>query len=59
MPRLLAAGICTAGVFYLRIAWEVHALDTKKYAELSLKMDEAGRMVGGWKKGLISKTPAP
>ncbi len=43
--------------FLLRIAWELHALDTKKYAHLSEKTDELGRMVGGWKKGLESKTP--
>ena len=45
--------------FLLRIAWEVTSLDTKKYAELGEKLNEAGRMVGGWKRGLASKTPAP
>ena len=44
--------------FFLRIAWELQALDTKKYALLSERMDELGRMVGGWKKGLEAKTPA-
>lgn len=41
--------------FLLRIAWEVQALDTKKYAELSEPLHDAGRMVGGWKKGIESK----
>ena len=45
--------------FLLRIAWETHALDTKKYAAISEEMRELGRMIGGWKKGLESKTPAP
>ena len=44
--------------FFLRIAWELQALDTKKYALLSERADELGRMVGGWKKGLEAKTPA-
>ena len=44
--------------FFLRIAWELQALNTKKYALLSEKTDELGRMVGGWKKGLEMKTPA-
>ena len=43
--------------FLLRIAWELQALDTKKYALLSEKADELGRMIGGWKKGLEAKTP--
>ena len=44
--------------FFLRVAWELHALDTKKYGMLSEKIDELGRMVGGWRKGLEAKTPA-
>ena len=46
--------------FFLRVAWELRALDTKKYAVLSETMDELGRMVGGWKKGLEKKQkPTP
>lgn len=44
--------------FLLRVAWEVRALDDKKYVALSEGIQELGRMVGGWKKGLQSKTPA-
>src|SRR5258706_6960987 len=43
--------------FFLRIAWELNALDNKKYILISEKMDGVGRMIGGWKKGLESKTP--
>ena len=43
--------------FFLRIAWELNALETKKYVTLSEKTDELGRMIGGWKKGLEAKTP--
>lgn len=42
----------------LQLAWDVRALDTKKYATLSEALDEVGRMLGGWKKGLQSKTPS-
>lgn len=44
--------------FLLQIAWEVRALDNKKYAALSEGLYEAGRQVGGWKKGIEKKTPA-
>lgn len=44
--------------FFLQIAWELKLLDTKKYAELSKSLDEIGRMLGGWRKGIESKTPA-
>ncbi len=44
--------------FLLRVAWELHALDNKKYAALSETLGEFGRMLGGWRKGLIAKTPA-
>ena len=40
--------------FLLRIAWELKALDTKKYTVLSEKFDEFGRMLGGWRKGLAA-----
>ncbi len=45
--------------FLVRIVWELRALDSKRYATLSEKIDELGRMVGGWKKGFESKTPVP
>lgn len=42
--------------FFLQIAWELHALDNRKYITISEKLDEVGRMLGGWKKGLEKKT---
>ena len=59
LPTIAAAVRKTDGLkFLLRVAWELEALDNKKYALLSEKTDELGRMIGGWKKGLESKTPA-
>lgn len=43
--------------FLLRVAWELHILDDKKYKTLSEGMQEIGRQVGGWKKGMQKKTP--
>lgn len=45
--------------FLLHLAWELRILDDKKYTALSEGLQEIGRQVGGWKKGLIQKkTPA-
>lgn len=44
--------------FFLQLAWEVRALDNKKYATLSEKLNEVGKMLGGWRKS-ITKTPPP
>ena len=43
---------------FLQIAWENKLIPTEKYIEMSSKLQEIGRMLGGWKKGLLSKTPA-
>lgn len=44
--------------FFAQLAWENKLIPTGKYAELSQKLEEIGRMLGGWRKGLGSKTPA-
>jgi len=40
----------------LQLAWEIKALDNKKYAVLAEKFAEIGKMLGGWKRQLLSKT---
>lgn len=42
----------------LMIVWETKSLDTKKYAALSEKLDEAGRMLGGWMGQITKLNPA-
>jgi len=42
----------------LMILWETKSLDTKKYAALSIKVDEAGKMLGGW-SGQLAKQNSP
>src|SRR3989344_9174534 len=38
--------------FFLQIAWEIKALDNKKFTHLSQPLIEIGRMLGGWRKQL-------
>ena len=33
---------------FLQITWEIKSIDTKKYVTISEKLDEIGRMLGGW-----------
>lgn len=41
--------------FFLKIVWEIKALDNKKYIIISKQLDEIGRMLGSW----INKTKTP
>ncbi len=43
--------------FFLQLAWENKCLSNQKYSELSEKLNEIGRMLGGWKRGLENKKP--
>ena len=52
-----AIGICDLLKFLLQISWEQKVLNHKQYGELILLLDEVGRMLGGWKKSLLDKTP--
>ena len=54
--RLIIAISKLDGVkFFLQIAWENKCVSHAKYTELSTLLDEIGRMLGGWKKGLENK----
>ena len=43
---------------FLMILWETKSLDNKKYLELSVKLEEIGRMLGGW-QGQVLKQNSP
>lgn len=43
--------------FFLQIAWELKAVDNKKFAAVSVPLVEIGKMLGGWQKQLIKETP--
>lgn len=38
--------------FFLAVAWEAKLLSHKQYEEISLKIAEVGKMLGGWRKSL-------
>lgn len=42
----------------LMILWETKSLDNKKYIDLSIKIDEVGKMLGGW-NGQLAKSIRP
>ena len=44
----------------LLVLWETKSFDTKKYAALSVPLEEVGKMLGGWNGQLTKQnTPAP
>jgi hypothetical protein len=43
--------------FFLQIAWELKAIDNKKFSAVSAPLGEVGKMLGGWQKQLIKETP--
>ena len=45
--------------FFIQLAWESKFIPTEKYIELSKKLEEIGRMLGGWRNSFIKKkTPS-
>ena len=43
---------------FLMILWETKSLDNKKYVAISLKINEIGKMLGGW-HGQLAKQNSP
>ena len=43
---------------FLMILWETKSLDNKKYIAISEKIDEIGKMLGGW-SGQLTKQNSP
>jgi hypothetical protein len=43
---------------FLQIAWQLNALDNKKYITLSEHLTEVGKMLGGW-NGQLMKQNSP
>lgn len=36
------------------VAWEAKIISNRQFEDLSLKLDEAGRMLNGWKNNLLA-----
>jgi hypothetical protein len=41
--------------FFLQLSWENKLIPNEKYIEISENLEEIGRMLGGWRKGLLQK----
>ncbi len=47
--------------FLIHVSWEAKFIANKHYEDLALKLDEIGKMFGGWRKSLVlleKKNPA-
>lgn len=42
--------------FFLQIAWESKLMAQVHFIALGKDIEETGRMLGGWKKGVLAKT---
>jgi hypothetical protein len=40
---------------FIQTVWEIKAIDDKKYIALSEKLNEVGKMLGGWHNNLIKE----
>ena len=59
LPYLKKAGVKLDLLkFFLQIAWESNALEKKHYILLSTPLNEIGKMLGGWVRGIQKETPA-
>ncbi len=38
--------------FLIHIAWEAKFISNQQYSDVSIKLDESGKMLGGWKRNL-------
>lgn len=45
--------------FFSEISWENKLMTTKQYTGFIEKLEEIGRELGGWKKGVLSKNSRP
>ncbi len=41
--------------FFMQLGWESKLIPTDKYSLVSGELEEIGRMLGGWRKGLQEK----
>jgi hypothetical protein len=45
--------------FFIHIAWESELMAQSHFISLGKDIEEIGRMVGGWKNGILAKNPPP
>lgn len=44
--------------FFFQLLWEIQLVSNKEYIAFGAEIENLGKIVGGWKKGLINKTSA-
>ena len=44
--------------FFFQLLWETKLVSSKEYTSFGVEIENLGKIVGGWKKGLINKTSA-
>ena len=44
--------------FFIQLAWEMKAFDTKQFTKLSTPLVTVGKMLGGWQKQSLNETPS-
>jgi hypothetical protein len=44
---------------FLMILWETRSFDEKKYVALSIKVNEVGKMLGGWHGQIVKQNSPP
>jgi hypothetical protein len=44
--------------FFIQLCWEIKLIPPKQFTVIGQEIEEIGRMIGGWRKGLITKTSA-
>jgi len=42
--------------FFIQFCWELKLIPSKQFTLIGQEIEEIGRMIGGWRKGLITKT---
>ena len=58
-PIVLARAINTVDSvrFFVQITQEAKLISNTHFEELGVRVEEIGRMIGGWRKGILAKTP--
>ena len=45
--------------FLFHLLWETGLIANEQFARFGERIEEIGRDVGGWRKGMLAKTPPP
>ena len=44
--------------FFIQLCWELKLIPSKQFTLVGQEIEDIGRMTGGWRKGLLTKTSA-